>query len=388
MNCLFCGNELEKGKIYHNTESCISKRRKINNYLKNGDRITVGVATCGLSAGAGRTLKQLQEANLGMPVEEVGCSGMCYNEPIVTIRQSGRFSIYAEVSGNRPEELAQAIRDENKHNDCFVGESLKDIDFFKKQTRMIMKRCGHISPLNFKQYLATEGYLGLENAVSIGSLKVRQEVNDSGLRGRGGAGFSTGTKWEFLAKNKGEKYLIVNADEGDPGAFMNRTVMESDPFQVLEGLTIAAYATGAKKGFVYCRAEYPLAVQTLKKAIKILKENGFLGESILGVKGFDFEVELREGAGAYVCGEETALIKSMEGRRGHPMPRPPYPAQQGLFGKPTNINNVETYSHTTHILKMGSQNYKKVGCEGNTGTKCVCITGKINCSERTKSGVF
>ncbi len=375
--CMFCGKPLDTGELFHNTEVCIKEREKIKRFLNEENRITVGMATCGRSSGAGKTLKILQEANLGMPIESVGCCGMCFNEPVVTIRLNGNFYIYAHVNEQRAHELVTATRDGNRHEDCYVGSSLDEIDFFKKQTRLLMKRCGHINPLNIKQYIVTEGFEGLKKALSMKPKEVIEEVKKSGLRGRGGAGFPTGLKWSFFAPARGEKYLIVNGDEGDLGAFMNRTLMESDPFLILEGLIIAAYATNTQKGFIYTRAEYPLAIDTLAEAIDILYKNNLLGQNILGVKGFNFDVELKKGAGAFVCGEETALMRSIEGKRGHPDPRPPYPAQKGVFGKPTNINNVETYAHVSKILYMGAEEYSKLGSKGNTGTKCVCLTGKI-----------
>jgi NADH-quinone oxidoreductase subunit F len=374
--CIFCGKKLEKNSICHDDKECISEFNKIKNHLDN-DRVTIGLATCGISAGASETFELLKKADLGIPVEDVGCSGMCFNEPIVTVKKSGKNYIYSNLTKEKVEMLVKTIKNNSALESDLIGNKLEDIDFFSKQKRLIMKRCGIINPINIKQYIVTDGFKGLINALNKKSENVISEIKESGLRGRGGAGFPTGMKWEFLSKASGDKYLIVNADEGDPGAFMNRTLMESDPFQILEGLLICAYATGAKEGIIYTRAEYPLAISTLEKAIQILIDNDFLGNNILG-SDFSFNVKIMKGAGAFVCGEETSLMRSIEGRRGHPKPRPPYPAESGLYGKPTNINNVESYAHTVNILSLGAEEYKKIGSNGNYGTKCVCLTGKIN----------
>ena len=375
--CLFCGEELEVGKVHHNSGECKDKISKINNYLEKDDRITVGVATCGLAAGAKKSLDVLKSSKLSMPVDEVGCSGMCFNEPIVSVRHAGKTYIYGEATEDKIRDIIKTIKDGTKHDDCFLGEKLEDIEFFKKQKRVLMSNCGLVSPLVVEHYIAREGYKGLMHAVELNSSEIIAEIKKSGLRGRGGAGFPTHMKWEIFSKSSGDKYLVVNGDEGDPGAFMNRTLIESDPFRILEGFAIASRATGAKKGIIYTRAEYPLAVETLEKAICICEEHNLLGKDILGIKGFDFDVEVKTGAGAFVCGEETSLMKSVEGKRGHPMPRPPYPAQKGIFGHPTNINNVETYAHVANVLRYGSSFYEKIGVEKNHGTKAICLAGKV-----------
>jgi NADH:ubiquinone oxidoreductase subunit F (NADH-binding)/NAD-dependent dihydropyrimidine dehydrogenase PreA subunit/(2Fe-2S) ferredoxin len=373
--CIYCSKELELGQLYHTTDICAKEKQKALDYLYKDDRITVGLSTCGMSAGAMETYEHLK-AESKIPVESVGCSGMCFNEPIVTVRNKGIFRIYGKVTQDKVKDLLITIKDNTRHEDCFLGERLEDIDYFKKQKRIIMRRCGTIEPLNLKQYIATEGFAGLMRAVSLQPAAVIDEIKEAGLRGRGGAGFLTGNKWKMLADKTGEKYLVVNADEGDPGAFMNRTLIESDPFQVLEGLIIGAYATNTTKGFIYTRAEYPPAVRTLKNAIEILNKHNMLGKNILG-KGFDFEVSVFMGAGAFVCGEETALMKSIEGKRGTPVIKPPYPTDRGIYDQPTNINNVESYAHAANIMWMGKEAYKKMGSPNNAGTKCICLTGKI-----------
>ncbi|MFH0875750.1 MAG: NADH-ubiquinone oxidoreductase-F iron-sulfur binding region domain-containing protein [archaeon] len=342
-----------------------------------GDRITVGIATCGVAAGAVPVLEQLQKAGLGMLVEGVGCAGMCYAEPIVTVKQKGIFSIYGYVSTDKVGILIDSIKKGEECKELFMGHTLEEIDFFKKQKRMLMENCGTISPLKLEQYMARGGYCGLKNALAKKPLDVVEDVKKAGLRGRGGAGFSTGMKWSFIASKPGKKYVICNADEGDPGAFMNRTVMESDPFRLIEGLTIAGYATGAQNGLIYIRAEKPLAKKTITEARNIARKVGLLGENILGVDGFNFDIKVFSGAGAFVCGEETALMRSAEGDRGNPMPRPPYPADKGLYGYPSAINNVGTLCHVSTIMKIGAENYAKVGTERTKGTHTICLTGNI-----------
>jgi NADH-quinone oxidoreductase subunit F len=341
------------------------------------DRITIGVGTCGLSAGAAATLNKLQEANLGLRIEGVGCAGMCYAEPIVMVRQEGIHSIYGHVTEGKVEILINSIRTKKQCTELYMGNSLEDIDYFKKQKRLLMQNSGIIAPLNLNQYVARSGYSGLMNALRMTSQQVIEEVTSSGLRGRGGAGFSTGVKWSFIAKKTGNKILICNGDEGDPGAFMNRVTMESDPFRLIEGMTIAAYAIGSHEGMIYTRAEYPLAIETMEKAISIAEKHNLLGKNILGVEGFDFNIRVIKGSGAFVCGEETALMNSVMGKRGNPMFKPPYPADRGINGNPTNINNVSTLSLVTNILSMTAREFKTIGSEKSKGTALLCLTGKI-----------
>ena len=254
---------------------------------------------------------------------------------------------------------------------------LFDIPVMKPQVRRILRNCGFIDPENIKHYIAVGGYTGLNTALQIEPGEVIEKIKLSGLRGRGGAGFPTWMKWQFcIDSDEDEKYLICNADEGDPGAFMNRSLLESDPHSVLEGIVIAAYAIGAKEGYIYCRAEYPLALDRLKHAISEMREQGFLGEDILGT-GFNFNIKIKEGAGAFVCGEETALIASIEGKRGMPRTRPPFPTTSGLWGKPTVINNVETMASVSLIMQGGHNQFIKYGTEESKGTKTFSLVGNV-----------
>ncbi|MFH0870608.1 MAG: NADH-ubiquinone oxidoreductase-F iron-sulfur binding region domain-containing protein [archaeon] len=354
----------------------ITDMKKGNDELA-GDRITVGLATCGISAGADKTFEKLKQANPGIFLEPVGCAGMCYAEPIVTVKQKGVFSIYGYVTEDKADLLIKAIKSKSVCNELLLGHSLEEIDFYKKQKRLLMENCGKINPLSLNQYVASGGYKGLSNAVRKAPEQIIEEVKIAGLRGRGGAGFPTATKWSLIAVKQGKKYLVCNGDEGDPGAFMNRTVMESDPFRLIEGMTIAAFAIGSKDGIIYTRAEYPLAVKTLHSAIEIAKKQNLLGKDILGVKGFDFDIRIKMGAGAFVCGEETALINSIMGNRGSPRFRPPYPAEKGIDGYPTNINNVSTLSFIPIILSVGGSEFAKIGTEKTKGTAVICLAGKI-----------
>ena len=345
------------------------------------DRITVGLATCGISAGAQKTFDKLAKSKLNLEIVSVGCAGMCYAEPIVTVRKNGKLAIYGYVTEDKVDLLSAAINNNKICKELYLGESLEKIDYYKKQKRILMENCGKVDPSNINHYFETGGYDGLKKAITLTQDQLIEEIKKSGLRGRGGAGFPTGLKWSFIAKAKGKKILVCNGDEGDPGAFMNRTVMESDPFHVLEGIAIAAYAIGAEEGIIYTRAEYPLAIKTLQKAIDIAEKNNLLGKNILNK--FNFHVKIQKGAGAFVCGEETALIASVEGKRGNPRSRPPYPAAHGIHGYPTNINNVGTLSSVATIMKIGAKNYAKIGSKTTKGTKVVCLTGKIK-----RSGVI
>ncbi|MFH1788921.1 MAG: NADH-ubiquinone oxidoreductase-F iron-sulfur binding region domain-containing protein [Candidatus Altiarchaeota archaeon] len=344
----------------------------------SGDRVTVGVATCGISAGALPTLELLKKAGLGIPVEPVGCSGMCFNEPVVTVRQGDVTSIYSHVTVDEAANLASSLKKGVVYKKLLAGHGFDDIDYYKKQVRLVMANCGIVNPLSVEQYAASGGFAGLLRALSMEPLEVVEEVKRAKLRGRGGAGFPTGVKWGFMAAKKGEKYLVCNGDEGDPGAFMNRTIMESDPFRLLEGMLIASYALGVRQAIIYTRTEYPLAIKTLTKAIKVLEDKKLLGEDILGKKGFSLSIKIKRGAGAFVCGEETALMNSIMGERGYPRPRPPFPTDKGLWGKPTVINNVGTLSNLPVIMLVGAGEYVKVGTEKSAGTKTICLAGKIN----------
>ena len=357
-------------------------------------RILVGAATCGRAAGASGVLEAINSAlaqhNLEAIITQVGCIGLCYAEPIVNIIKPGRPHIYY---GNLTPELASElvvdyIINDNPRPDLALGTvgdgDIQDISKFfelpmlKPQVRVALRNCGLIDPENINHYIANGGYGGLVKALAMTSEEVIEEIKKSGLRGRGGAGFPTGVKWEFCRKSPGTvKYIICNADEGDPGAFMDRSLLEGDPHAVLEGMLIGAYAIGATEGYIYIRAEYPLAIQRLKVALQQIKKYGLLGDNILG-SNFSFNMKIKEGAGAFVCGEETAMMASIEGKRGMPRSRPPFPAQSGLWGKPTNINNVETWGNVSAILQRSGDWYASYGTEKSKGTKTFALAGKIN----------
>jgi len=357
-------------------------------------RILIGAATCGLAAGAGSVRKAFEKAlaerSIEVDIVEVGCLGMCYAEPLVEIGLPGGSRVlYKNVNEETATELVyDVIRDSGQRPDlalCTLGDStvedipaMDDLPMMAGQVRVVMRNAGSIDPTSIEHYVARGGYSGLVRALGMKPEEVIDEVKNSGLRGRGGAGFPTATKWELARASAGDsKYVICNADEGDPGAFMDRLVLESDPHAVLEGLAIAAYAIGASHGFIYARAEYPLAVQRLEKAIGQMKEHGFIGQNIMD-SGFDLSLRIKEGAGAFVCGEETALMASVEGRRGMPMPRPPFPTDAGLHEKPTVINNVETLANVSAILERGAGWYAQYGTEKSKGTKTFALAGTIN----------
>ena len=318
-------------------------------------------------------------------VIRTGCFGLCAKGPIVVVRPEDTF--YAMTKPEDVEEILQkhiiggevVERLLCKDVDGSLVKSLDELNFYKKQHRIVLKNCGLIDPENIDEYLAYDGYKALEKVLtSMTQDEVIQVVSDSGLRGRGGAGFPTGRKWQFAKASENEqKYVACNADEGDPGAFMDRSVLEGDPHTIVEAMAIAAYAIGANKGYVYVRAEYPIAVHRLQVAIDQAKEYGLLGENIFGTN-FCFDLEIRLGAGAFVCGEETALMESVEGRRGEPRPRPPFPAVKGLFGKPTLLNNVETYANITQIILNGAEWFASIGTEKSKGTKVFALGGNIN----------
>jgi NADH-quinone oxidoreductase subunit F len=356
-------------------------------------RILVGTATCGRSAGAGDVLERfrqkLQDHALDCHLIEVGCIGLCYAEPIVCVTKPPRPTIcYAEVTPERAEEIVEAyLAGDDPLADYALGTvgqgsidgipPLFETPVFKPQVRRTLRNCGLIDPTQISHYIANGGYGGLVNALNLGPERVIEEVKNSGLRGRGGAGFPTWRKWQFCRDARGEKkYLVCNADEGDPGAFMNRSLLEGDPHALLEGMLIAGHAIGAGQGYIYCRAEYPLALERLRVALGQAKECGLLGDDVLG-SGFSFQIKIKEGAGAFVCGEETALIASIEGRRGMPRPRPPFPAVSGLWRKPTIINNVETLAGVAMILKNGAEWFAQYGTEKSKGTKTFALVGKV-----------
>ncbi len=318
-------------------------------------------------------------------VIKTGCFGLCAKGPIVIIRPEDTF--YAMVTPEDCEEIIQThIIEGNrverllcKDIDGTKVNSLDELTFYKKQKRIALKNCGVINPENIDEYLAFDGYLALEKVLKeMTAEQVIETITKSGLRGRGGAGFPTGKKWELTkASQDSQKYVVCNADEGDPGAFMDRSILEGDPHSVLEAMEIAGYTIGANKGFIYVRAEYPIAVKRLQTAINQARDYGILGENIFGT-GFNFDIEIRLGAGAFVCGEETALLESIEGKRGQPRVKPPYPAQSGLWGKPTLINNVETYANIAQIILKGADWYSSIGTENSKGTKVFALGGNVN----------
>jgi NADH:ubiquinone oxidoreductase subunit F (NADH-binding)/(2Fe-2S) ferredoxin len=399
-------------------------------------KISVGMASCGVATGARGVMAALQDetkrAGLDALIFPVGCIGSCHREPLVDIALPGKPRVtYANVTPEMAADIARSVASGDVRKDWLYLRTEEDenpvdgtrtcihdaagapnggggsasgrasggpapgasryhaldfsdvplfgsVPFFKKQKRIVLRNCGVISPDSIDEYIARGGYFTLFKVLSeLKPEQVIQEVKTSGLRGRGGAGFPTGLKWQFTRQAAGDvKYIICNADEGDPGAYMDRSVLEGDPHSVLEGMTIGAFAIGANDGYIYVRAEYPLAIEKLNQAIRQAEEYGLLGENILG-SGFSFRVRLSKGAGAFVCGEETALMASIEGKVGEPRPRPPFPAQSGLWGRPTNINNVETWANVPVILSRGGAWYAGLGTEKSKGTKVFSLVGKI-----------
>ena len=358
------------------------------------DNIKYSIFICegtGCVSGKSHEIRQALEqktAELGLSnvkVDFTGCHGFCEQGPIAIIEPDDIF--YTRLTVEDVDEIVQSHFIEGKpverlfFKDPIGGNAIplyKDINFYRKQQRIILRNCGHINPEKIAGYIERDGYNALKTVLGkMTPLQVIEEIKQSGLRGRGGAGFPTGMKWEFCQKEHSDiKYMICNADEGDPGAFMDRSIMEADPHTVIEGMTIAAYAIGASEGYIYIRAEYPLAVKRLRIALQQAEDMGFLSDNILG-SDFSFKIHVNEGAGAFVCGEETALMASIEGKRGMPRPRPPFPAQSGLWGKPTTINNVKTLATVPVIINKGSEWYSKIGTEKSKGTAVFALTGKI-----------
>jgi NADH-quinone oxidoreductase subunit F len=347
--------------------------------------IKVGLGSCGLAAGAGEVYdaieKYLAENKLNINLQKTACIGLCFEEPLMEIIANGEKSItYGQVTAAQIGDLIEAFQigkpiPENVVLSNFMVAS--ENENLQKQKRIVLRNCGIINPQSIEDYLARDGYKALEKSLKLERKEIIDEMKNSGLRGRGGAGFPTGLKWEFAYNAQNDKkYIVCNADEGDPGAFMDRSVLEGDPHSVIEGMIIGAFAIGADEGYIYCRAEYPLAIRHLKKAIVDAEAEGFLGDNILGTN-FKFKLHIKEGAGAFVCGEETALMASIEGERGMPRIRPPFPAQSGLWSKPTNINNVETLANIAWIILNGASEYKKYGTEDSPGTKVFALAGKI-----------
>lgn len=378
-----------------NFSRLIDQAEKEYNSLFEPDHpvILVGSATCGKSAGAQDTalkmVEKLDNSNIEYQMVEVGCIGLCYAEPIVAIIKPGKpWIFYGEVHPSHGEELVDSyIQKDNPLPEYALGtygkgtianiNSLFDHPVLKPQVRQIMRNCGLIDPTNIMHYISQGGYQGLKKVLDSEPLQIIEKIKKSGLRGRGGAGFPTWLKWQLCMESEDEhKYLICNADEGDPGAFMNRSILESDPHSVLEGMLIAGYTIGAHKAYIYCRAEYPLALKRLGNALFQMKKYDILGKNIFN-SGFDFDIEIKEGAGAFVCGEETALIASIEGKRGMPRTRPPYPTKSGLWGKPTVINNVETMATVTFIMLQGENKFSKHGTPDSKGTKTFSLVGQV-----------
>ncbi len=343
------------------------------------------MSTCNIASGSQEVFdfcrSEIDSRGLDIRLGSSGCLGMCYSEPQVQIIDAdGTRHLYERVQPKRMRQILEQHLIGGQPCEKWLArlDSGAAHDFCSKQRRIVLANCGRIDPESIDDYLAAEGYQALQQVLSTMSQEqVIDRVTASGLRGRGGAGFSTGLKWKFAyQENADEKYIICNADEGDPGAFMDRTLLESDPHAVLEGMAIGAFATGATQGYIYCRAEYPLAVARLQKAIVQAEERGYLGKNILG-SGFDLSLRVKEGAGAFVCGEETALLASIEGQRGMPRIRPPFPAQSGLFGRPTTINNVETWANVPWIIRNGAAAFAAIGTDTSKGTKVFALAGKV-----------
>ena len=392
---------LARGPLCHENEACRSRLAARVQRLRR-DTVTrptvfVGTGTCGLGAGAAKTLLAIRHylathGALDVDVMEVGCIGLCVEEPLVDIQLPGRTRVsYARVAAKDVPSLLDTVlqgeADAFAPLGQFRDEALAPWDgigfldehpFFAPQTRWVLANCGIVDPASLDEYLARGGYAGLSHALrELTPAELCDLVEKAGLRGRGGGGFPAATKWKIaLHQAADQKYMICNADEGDPGAFMDRAVIEGDPHRVLEGLALAAYAMGASKAYIYIRAEYPLAIRRLQQAIAQAKAYGLLGPNILD-SGFSLEIMLKQGAGAFVCGEETALIHSIEGRRGMPRPRPPFPVVRGLFGKPTVINNVETMANVPSIVLRGADWFSSLGTATSKGTKVFALSGKV-----------
>ncbi len=350
------------------------------------DKITVGLATCGIAAGATPVMDAIKAAvaqsGVNIAVKQVGCIGICQYEPVAEVFLNGKRYTYVKLDAEKAADIVKRhIIGGEPCKEYFIApdiENLEQTEFFKKQTRVALRNCGVIDPEILDEYIAQDGYTALNKVITEQKPEdVIKTILDSGLRGRGGGGFPTGMKWSFAAKSVSDKkYVVCNADEGDPGAFMDRSILEGDPHAVLEAMAIAGYAIGADEGYIYVRAEYPIAVKRLDIAIKQAREAGVLGKNIFGTD-FNFDIQLRLGAGAFVCGEETSLLTSIEGKRGEPRPRPPFPAVKGLFGQPTIINNVETYANIAQIIVKGSDWFSSMGTEKSKGTKVFALGGKI-----------
>jgi len=347
--------------------------------------VKVGLASCGIAAGADEVYRKLEnylmENVRPVKLQRTACIGMCFEEPIVELSGSEAGSVtLGKVTADNIATLVEEYLAGGVPSSHVILAQKYDAPrnaLLANQKRIVLQNCGVIDPKSLEDYEASGGYQALRKALTMSGDEIITEVKESGLRGRGGAGFSTGLKWSFAKNAQGpKKYVVCNADEGDPGAFMDRSVLEGDPHKIIEGMVIGAYAMGADEGYIYCRAEYPLAIAHLKVAIEAAEQKNYLGKHILG-SDFSFELHIKEGAGAFVCGEETALMQSIEGKRGMPTIRPPFPAESGLWGKPTNINNVETWANITWIILNGAKAFHAMGTEKSPGTKVFALAGKI-----------
>lgn len=389
---LLCRETKRNIKSIQDAQAYFQELRRID---VDKPHIFIGTGTCGLGAGAAKTLEVInnyvKDKNIDLKLFEVGCIGLCFAEPIVDLQLPG----YNRISfGNVTDKNVVEILDKTFIKEVYEKDVLYQFDnglkvwenvpfnhqhpFLEKQTRWVLSNCGIIEPTNIEEYIANSGYIALVKTLKEYSpSQVCDIVESSGLRGRGGGGFPTGKKWNFaLSQVSEKKYFICNADEGDPGAFMDRAVIEGDPHRLIEGLIISSYAIGASEAYVYIRAEYPLAIKNLEKAIGEAEYWGLLGKNILG-SGYNLNITIKKGAGAFVCGEETALIHSIEGKRGMPRPRPPFPAIKGLFQKPTIINNVETLANVPEILLHGAEWFSNIGTDNSKGTKVFALSGKV-----------
>lgn len=392
---------LTRGPLCHSNPNCREERGDRIARLKREklDRpvIFIGTGTCGMGAGAGKTLARigqyLNDKNIAADIVEVGCIGLCVEEPIVDVQLPGRARVsFRKVTEDKVENLLDtALRGEipgemviaqheNQNMQAWDGVvKINEHPFFAPQTRWVLVNCGIVNPSSIDEYIARGGYDALAKVLRNYSAEdLCDLIEKSGLRGRGGGGFPIAKKWKLAREiPSDQRYYVCNADEGDPGAFMDRAVIEGDPYRLLEGLTISSYAIGASKAYIYIRAEYPLAIQRLREAIARSKEYGLLGQNILD-SGFNLDIVIKKGAGAFVCGEETALMNSIEGKRGMPRPRPPFPSESGLFNKPTVVNNVETLANLAAIVTNGTDWFRSIGTENSKGTKVFALSGKIN----------
>ncbi|HEY9071669.1 MAG TPA: NADH-quinone oxidoreductase subunit NuoF [Candidatus Ozemobacteraceae bacterium] len=368
--------------------------------------VYVGLGTCGLASGGQKVWDRLEErkskGEIDVVLKKTGCIGYCQQEVMVDVKKPGKPRVsFSNVDVARIDKIIDSyIKGDTLPTELVIGisesypegpefqipadwkgvKAFKDLPYFKKQKRVVLKNCGTIDPDSIDEYIARDGYKALTKVLDMTPRAVVDEIKASGLRGRGGGGFPTGSKWEFAFNQPGpQKYIVMNADEGDPGAFMDRSVLEGDPHRVIEGMAIGGFAIGANHGYIYCRAEYPLAIEKLERAIADARSYGLLGKNILGTN-FEFDLTIKKGAGAFVCGEETALLASIEGKRGMPKPRPPFPAVQGAFNKPTVINNVETFANVPEIIRNGAAWFAAMGTPKSKGTKVFALTGKVKLS--------